>query len=285
MASQAAAAWPIRRIAREQAVLAGALIALAIVCWWLTDRRMDGMAMGPTLDVGGFGFYVGVWVVMMAAMMFPSVWPIVGMYDRIRAARAVPKSGTALVVIGYLATWTAWGVLAFAAIKLARAVFGDFLPWDGAGQYTAAAVVLLAAVYQVTPWKDACLTRCRGPITFVMENWRPGLWGAFRMGAVHGAWCVGCCWALMAALFAVGVMSIGWMAFIAALIAIEKLWPSRVVANWSVTIVLLVLGVALLVDPSVVPGMPDSGSHMQPMQMQGGDSMQGGSMDSGGSMP
>jgi predicted metal-binding membrane protein len=130
--------------------------------------------------------------------------------------------------------------------------------------------VLLAAVYQMTPLKNACLTRCRGPVMFVMENFRPGLYGAVRLGAVHGAWCVGCCWALMAALFALGVMSIGWMAFVAALIAIEKLLPSRVAANWTVTFVLLVVGLALLIDPSVVPGMPDSGggSDMQMKMMR-----------------
>ena len=267
MATQAAAAGG-RRVDREQVALAAILVALAVVCWWITDRRMDGMAMGPTIELGGLGFYTGVWVVMMAAMMFPSVWPIVGMYDRIRAGRDVPAAGTALVVAGYLAAWTAVGLLAFGAIKVANAVFGDFLPWSGAGRWVAAAVVIGAAVYQVTPLKDACLTRCRGPIMFVMENWRPGLGGAFRLGAVHGAWCVGCCWALMAALFALGVMSIGWMAFIAALIAIEKLWPSRVVANWSVTVVLVAVGLALLIDPSVVPGMPDGGHGGTMHQMQ-----------------
>jgi predicted metal-binding membrane protein len=225
------------------------------------------MAMGPTTELGGLGFYTGVWVVMMAAMMFPSVWPIVGMYDRIRSARSVAALGTALVVGGYLVTWTAWGLLAFGAIRLAHALFGNFLPWDGAGRWVAAIVVIAAAVYQMTPLKNACLTRCRGPVMFVMENFRPGLYGAFRMGAVHGAWCVGCCWALMAALFALGVMSIGWMAFIAGLIAIEKLLPSRLAANWTVTVVLLAVGVALLVVPSAVPGMPDSGNASQ-MKMQ-----------------
>jgi predicted metal-binding membrane protein len=257
MATQAAA-WPLRRIAREQIVLAGMLFALAALCWWVTGRRMDGMGMGPTTDLGGLGFYTGVWVVMMAAMMFPSVWPIVGMYERVRAGRSVPGAGTPLVVAGYLAAWTAWGLAAFAAIRLAHVLFGDFLPWDGAGRWVAAGVVLAAAAYQLTPLKNACLTRCRGPVMFVMENWRPSLWGAFRLGALHGAWCVGCCWALMAALFALGVMSLGWMAFIAALIATEKLLPSRVAANWLVTAVLLVVGVALLADPSALPGMPDA---------------------------
>ncbi|HYZ29302.1 MAG TPA: DUF2182 domain-containing protein [Thermoleophilaceae bacterium] len=265
MASQAAA-WPLRRIAREQVTLAAVLVALAVACWWITGRRMDGMAMGPTADLGGLGFYTGVWVVMMAAMMFPSVWPIVGMYERIRGARGVARPATGLVVAGYLATWTAWGVLAFGAFRLAHAVFGDFLPWGGAGRWVAAGVVLAAAVYQLTPLKNACLTRCRGPVMFVMENWRPGLYGAFRLGAVHGAWCVGCCWALMAALFALGVMSLGWMAFIAALIAVEKLFPSRIAANWSVTAVLVLVGLALLIDPSLVPGMPDTSAPMHPMR-------------------
>jgi predicted metal-binding membrane protein len=268
LAAPAAAAWPFRRLAREQATLVAALFVLAAVCWWLTDRRMDGMAMRPTTELGGFAFYVGVWVVMMAAMMFPSVWPTVGMYERIRSARAdAPRSGTALVVAGYLLAWTVWGVAAFVSIRGGRALFGNFLPWDGAGRWTAAGIVLVAAAYQLTPLKNACLTRCRGPLMFVMENWRPGAWGAFRMGAVHGGWCVGCCWALMAALFALGVMSIGWMVFIAALIAAEKLVPNRFVANYGVTAVLLVLGIALLVDPSAVPGTPDMGSGGSTMKM------------------
>jgi predicted metal-binding membrane protein len=260
--SSPAAAWPRgRRIEREQMLLALVLFALAAASWWITGRRMDGMAAGATADLGDLGFYTGVWVVMMAAMMFPSVWPIIGMYERIRVGRAdAPRAGTVLVVTGYLGIWTAWGVAAYGLIKGAQSVFGDFLPWDGAGRWVAAGVVLAAAVYQLTPLKNACLTRCRGPLMFVMENWRPGARGALRMGAVHGAWCVGCCWALMAALFALGVMSLGWMAAIAGLIAVEKLLPSRVVANYAVATVLLVIGVALLAHPAAVPGTPDGSS-------------------------
>jgi predicted metal-binding membrane protein len=265
----AAAAGGLRRVERRQSTLTGLLFVLAAVAWWVTDRRM-GMSMGPTTDLGALGFYTTVWVVMMAAMMFPSVWPVVGMYERIRAARAeAPRSGTALVVAGYLLSWTAWGLAAFGLIRGGRALFGDFLPWHGAGRWVAAGVVLLAAVYQVTPLKNACLTRCRGPLMFVMENWRPGRAGALRLGAIHGAWCVGCCWALMAALFALGVMSLGWMAFIAGLIAAEKLWPSRRVANLAVTALLAVIGIALLVDPSVVPGMPGDGMQMPAPMHQG----------------
>src|SRR4051812_50221998 len=107
-----AGAWPPTRIAREQSLLAGVLVVLALACWWITGLRMDGMAMGPTFDLGGLGFYTGVWVVMMAAMMFPSGWPIIGMYERIRAARPLARRGTPLVVAGDLATWTETGLLA-----------------------------------------------------------------------------------------------------------------------------------------------------------------------------
>ena len=231
---------------------------------------MDGMANGPTTSLGALGFYVTAWVVMMAAMMFPSVWPVVGIYERIRAARAeAPRSATVLVIFGYLLSWTGWGLAAYAVVQLARALFGDFLPWDGAGRWVAVGVVSAAALYQLTPIKNACLTRCRGPLMFVMENWRPGRVGALRMGAVHGAWCVGCCWALMAALFALGVMSIGWMAAIAGLIAIEKLLPNRVAANYTVAAVLVAIAIGLAADPAAVPGMPDPSPAPMHMDMDG----------------
>src|SRR3954447_18367517 len=118
MAGFAASAPPRgRRIEREQILLAVVLFAFAAISWLWTDNQMAGMATGPTTDLGDLGFYTGVWVVMMAAMMFPSVWPIVGMYERIRVSRNAPRSGTALVVGRYLAAWTAWGLAAYALIR------------------------------------------------------------------------------------------------------------------------------------------------------------------------
>jgi predicted metal-binding membrane protein len=112
----------------------------------------------------------------------------------------------------------------------------------------------------VTPLKDVCLGKCRSPLGFLLGSWRDGISGALRMGAKHGAWCVGCCWALMAALFALGVMSIAWMAFVAGLIALEKLVPSRRLATYGTAAVLLALGVLLVVAPDLVPGfrVPES---------------------------
>jgi predicted metal-binding membrane protein len=122
--------------------------------------------------------------------------------------------------------------------------------------------LLVAAVYELTPFKDVCLGKCRTPLGFLLGSWRDGLSGALQMGMRHGAWCVGCCWALMAALFALGVMSLVWMAFIAGLIALEKLLPSRRVATYGTAVVLLVLGVGVLSSPDAIPGLtvPGTGS-------------------------
>ena len=129
--------------------------------------------------------------------------------------------------------------------------------------------MIVAAVYELTPLKDVCLGKCRSPLGFLLGSWRDGLLGGLRMGAKNGAWCVGCCWALMAALFALGVMSITWMAFVAGLIAIEKTLPWRRVATYTTAAVLLVLGVLILTSPHMIPWltMPDD----QPMPMMAPD--------------
>jgi len=170
-------------------------------------------------------------------------------------------------------------------LALGRALLGPELAWDGAGRWVAGATLLAAAAYELTPYKDACLSRCRHPLGFLLGAWRDGLAGAVAMGARHGAWCAGCCWALMAALFALGVMSIGWMAFIAALIAAEKLLPWPVATSRAIALLLLVLGLSVAITPSSVPGLtlPDSPEAMKAMSsMEGGsmNSTQGGSMDS-----
>jgi len=242
-------------------VLVAVLLVLAVVAWLVTDERMGGMDAGPATDPGALGFYVGVWVVMMAAMMFPSVAPMVVAYAHIqskRRERGRAGSGPAAVgmfVVGYLVSWTAFGLAAYGLLELGRALSIDALAWDAAGPYVAGVVMLGAAVYQLTPAKDVCLRKCRGPLAFVLGSWKPGYDGALRMGVEHGGWCVGCCWALMAALFALGVMSVGWMAFVAALIAFEKLLPWKSVANLGVAVVLALLAIGVAFAPQRVPGL------------------------------
>ncbi|HET8813934.1 MAG TPA: DUF2182 domain-containing protein [Solirubrobacterales bacterium] len=245
--------------------LVATLLAFAVIAWALTDDRMGGMDAGPGTDPGTFGFFLGVWVVMMAAMMFPSIAPMVLVYARVQArnrqrGRATPVGGTAIFVTGYLVSWTAAGVFLYAVAQGAASLSSDFFAWDRAGPYLAGGIIVLAAVYQLTPLKDACLTKCRNPVSFVMTSWRPGRGGALRMGMEHGAWCVGCCIALMGVLFALGVMSLVWMAFVAGLIAIEKLLPWKALANRGIPVLLVVLGLAVALAPERVPGLTEPGS-------------------------
>src|SRR5436190_3949253 len=274
-----------------QAGLVGLLLVLAAGAWATTGGLMSGMDAGPGSDPGALGFFLGAWVVMMAAMMFPSIAPMVVMHVRIQEGRkargqSAPMGATTFFVAGYLITWTLAGLVGYAAFQVGKAVTGDLFAWDNGGQYLAGGIILAAAVYQLTPLKDTCLRHCRSPFMFLLERWQPGRIGALRVGVSHGAWCFGCCWALMAALFALGVMSVGWMAFIAALIAIEKLLPWRVLANRGIALLLLVLGLAVAITPGSVPGLtlPDSPEAMKAMQSMEGGATGGNNGTSGKSM-
>jgi predicted metal-binding membrane protein len=198
---------------------------------------------------------------MMAAMMFPSVAPTVALYARMsRTSRLVPVVFTA----GYLTTWAGAGVVAFLIGVVAHRAAGGDLAWEHAGRPLAGATLLVAAVYEVTPLKNACLGKCRSPLGALLGSWRGGRSGALRMGAKNGAWCVGCCWALMASLFALGVMSVTWMAIVAGLIATEKTLPWRRTATYGTALVLIALGVLVLVAPDAIPILNIPGSDPMP---------------------
>jgi predicted metal-binding membrane protein len=196
---------------------------------------------------------------MMAAMMFPSVAPTVALYARMTKVRR-PVAPYAFAA-GYLLTWTVAGVGAYGLFRLGREALGADLAWSRGGQWFAGGVLMLAAVYEVTPLKDVCLAKCRSPLGFLLSSWRDGVRGAVDMGARHGAWCVGCCWALMAALFALGVMSLAWSAVVAGLIAFEKLVPWRRVATYGTAAVLVVFAVMLWAAPDAIPGLTVPAHH------------------------
>jgi predicted metal-binding membrane protein len=229
------------------------LFGMAGMGWWWTVDRMRGMDDGPWTGLGALGWFLGVWIVMMAGMMFPSVAPTIALYSRMTRQRS-PLSPLSFAA-GYLVTWAGAGVLAFAIGTVAARVPGDVFAWDHAGRSVAGATLLVAAGYELTPLKDVCLGKCRSPLGSLLGSWRDGWSGALRMGVQNGAWCVGCCWALMASLFALGAMSVTWMAVVAGLIAVEKTLPWRRAATYGTTALLLGLGVLLLVAPDAVPGL------------------------------
>jgi predicted metal-binding membrane protein len=189
---------------QRAAVKSGLLLAaVAAGCWALLLRMGDEMPMGA-------GLWLGAWTVMMAAMMLPSTAPLVLLYGR----RANTTDST-LLMAGYLLVWAAVGLAAYAIdVRIMD-------PPDG----VIAGVLIGAGVYQLTPLKSACLKRCRNPLDFLVTHWHGGRTGALRLGAEHGAYCVGCCWALMVVLVVAGAMGLAWVIAIAAAIAAEKLLP------------------------------------------------------------
>jgi predicted metal-binding membrane protein len=253
---------PAFAAARARLGLIALLFALAGIGWWWTIDQMRGMDNGPWTGLGTLGWFLAVWVVMMAAMMFPSVAPTVALYSRMTSERS-PLSPF-LFAAGYLVTWGGVGVLAFAIAAAGDGIVGDMLSWSRAGRWVAGATLVVAAGYELTPLKDVCLSKCRSPLGFLLGSWRAGWSGAIRMGMKNGAWCVGCCWALMASLFALGVMSVVWMAFVAGLIAVEKTLPWRRVATCATAAILFGLGVLLLVAPDTIPGLAIPGSNPMP---------------------
>ena len=233
--------------------LVALLLALAVLAWWSTVDRMRGMDQGFGTNPGSLGWFLGVWVVMMAAMMLPSVAPTVALYSRMTRTRAPLAS--LVFTSGYFLSWAAAGVLAFGVAGIIGGIAGERLAWDRSGRWLAAGILFAAALYELTPLKDICLRKCQSPLGFLLGSWRGGLSGAARMGAKHGAWCIGCCWALMAALFALGIMSLAGMAFIAAMITAEKLLPWHRVVTYGTAAILSLLGVLLISAPHAIPGL------------------------------
>jgi predicted metal-binding membrane protein len=249
---------------RIQVALVGLLLVLAGAGWAVTGDRMRGMDAGPGTALGGLGWFIVVWVTMMAAMMLPSIAPMVVAHARLQETRRTrgrtsALGANALFVAGYLVAWTAAGLLGYMIFDGLRSLDLGLLAWDDAGRYVAGGVIVGAGLYQLTTPKDACLRHCRSP-AMLLRHWHPGRLGALRMGIEHGAICIGCCWTLMAALFALGVMSVAWMAFVAALIAAERLLPWKAPAVRAVAVVLAVLGLAVAFAPEQVPGLTIPGT-------------------------
>jgi len=229
------------------------LIAGALAAWVVTIDRMRGMDEGPGTDLGGFGWYLGIWITMTAAMMLPSTAP---------AARQLARRSTLapelLFVAGYLTVWTAYGVVAYGLYQLVGSLDVGRLAWDQDGPYAAGAVIAAAGLYELTPLKRRCLRRCRSA--------PPGT--AFGSGIEHGRDCVGCSGALMTVLFVLGLMSLVWMAVIAAVIFAEKVLPAGARLASLVAVALVALGIWVALSPATVPALTEPAN--APMMQPGG---------------
>ena len=212
---------------RGRGVTIFALATLSLLAWiYLFSNpemgSMAGMASMPGMaEAPGFPIIAAMWATMMVAMMLPSAAPAILLYARVHRHSTEAPPPTAAFLAGYLACWLGFALLA-ASLQLAIASPVTMAVESRVG---AAALLVVAGLYQLSPLKDACLNRCRSPAEFITRHYRPGSLGAARLGLLHGAYCVGCCWLLMALLFVGGVMNLVWVAALTLLVAAEKLLP------------------------------------------------------------
>ena len=252
-----ARSWPLAEsVDRTGVAVIATLIALAGLSWMVTSKRMAGMHAGPGSDPGTLGFFLVTWIVMMAAMMLPSITPTVSLYLRTLRPRSnsrILALRSAGLVIGYFGTWATFGILAFAAAAAANRLAAhapDAAPW------VAALLLAAAGGYQLSPLKDRCLKHCRSPLGFLIHfgSYR-GRLRDVRVGLYHGAYCIGCCWGLMVVLITVGVMNLAWMVGIAAVVFVEKTWRHGKAFSVAAGLALIIFALFVPWHPGLIPGL------------------------------
>jgi predicted metal-binding membrane protein len=224
--------------------IVAALLVCAAAAWLLTAKQASSMGMGG-MAMMDTGIFLVTWLVMMVAMMFPSVAPIVLAHASVVRSRGEGVLPTVAFVAGYLIVWTAAGLVPLAVIQVLNSSFGmslgDWLPRLGG------AVIVVAGIYQLTPLKDVCLKACRSPLGFVLtHDFGGGGASAVRAGLSHGLYCLGCCWALMAVLAVLGLMNVAWMAAFAAVFFLEKNWRGGVQLSKAVGVFCLAGGIIFI---------------------------------------
>ena len=256
---------------RVTLVVVGILIGLAAAAWWSTVRQANSMS-DMVSGLGQVGvrapndmtvpIFMGMWVAMMVAMMFPTVAPIVLAHRMVVKRRGGGETPTAAFVLGYLLVWSLIGVIPLIGFLAFRNLSGSaadsrWLPTLAGG------ILVVAGAYQFTRWKATCMKACRTPLSFLMtHDFGKGSRGAFRAGVSHGAYCLGCCWALMAVLVVVGLMNLVWMAAIALVFLAEKNWKHAVGLTKLIGTGLVVVGIIVIVSPGVLPTLSGAGGKM-----------------------
>lgn len=189
------------------------------------------------------------WILMLAAMMLPTTLPLLDVFRRLTAQRTDRRSLTALLITGYLAVWGAFGLVAHLADRMVTLAVGQSDYLIANGWIVGAAILMMAGLYQFSALKYRCLDKCRSPLGFVIEHWRGAreTWQALLLGGRHGAFCVGCCWAMMLLMFVVGTANTGWMLALGAVMAAEKNSPAgrRLAAPVGAVLLLAALWIAL----------------------------------------
>ena len=236
-------------------LLALAAGAWAVLVWQSADADMD-MTMAPSTMGLRAPLFLAIWVAMMVAMMFPTAAPMILTFHKVQAGKR--KRGDTFVstwvfVAAYILVWTLAGVAAYAGALAAEAIALRAALSPATAARIGGAVLILAGIYQLTPLKDLCLSKCRTPITFIMTSWRDGAVGALRMGVLHGEYCLGCCWLLFVILFPLGIMNIAAMAVITLIVFAEKTLPWGRLASRATAAALVAYGAVVIAAPQVLP--------------------------------
>jgi len=248
-----------RVVQREQYLILGGLLILSALAWALLiwqSSMMNNQAMGLTMGMSAF-LFIAIWIVMMVAMMFPTVAPMILAFTKIYASKR--QQGRAFVpswvfISAYLLVWSLCGVIAYLLAVLSEHLAAQSMWLMDNRVHLSGGVLLVAGLYQLSPLKDICLGKCRTPLQFILTSWHDGYVGAFRMGLEHGAYCLGCCWLLFVILFPLGLMNLAVMALVTALIFAEKALPW----GWQISklagVALILYGALVLFLPTAFPG-------------------------------
>ena len=255
MSDRPAAAYPL---GRERNAILGTLLALSAACWAIVVWQWSasgGSDMGLTMGMAA-PLFLALWVAMMVAMMFPTAAPMILMFARIQKGKVArgQASVPAWIFVGaYLAVWVVFGVAAYAAAIGAERLADRSMWLMDAAPRIGGSVLIAAGLYQLSPLKDVCLSKCRTPMQFVLTSWRDGYAGAWRMGVEHGVYCLGCCWMLFVILFPLGIMNVAAMAVITLLIFAEKSSPLSRGAVVLAAAGLVAYGAFILFVPDALP--------------------------------
>src|SRR5215468_9134710 len=262
-------------LSRQRSVILGLLLALAaaawaILVWTHADSNMEDMTTGSLTFGPRAPLFLVIWVVMMVAMMLATAAPMILTFHKVQAANRQPRDAfvsTWVFAAAYLLVWAFAGLAAYVGMQAAEAEIARVaLPPVTVAQ-VGGAIIVVAGIYQLTPLKDVCLSKCRDPLDFIVTSWRGGATSALEMGFLHGAFCLGCCWLLFVILFPLGIVNVGAMAAVTLIILAEKTLPWPRLTPYATAGALVLYGALVITSPQLLPTFQQDGGAAMPAEM------------------
>lgn len=245
-----------------------AAAAWAVLIWQHPDATMDmtaSVTIGPRAPL-----FLVMWIVMMVAMMLPTAAPMILTFHKVQAANRQPRDAfvsTWVFVAAYLVVWAFAGLAAYVGMQAAEAAIARAALPPSAVAQVGGAIIVVAGIYQLTPLKDVCLSKCREPIDFIVTSYRDGATSALEMGFLHGAYCLGCCWLLFVILFPLGIMNVAAMAAVTLIILAEKTLPWPRFAPYATAGALVLYGALVITSPQLLPTFQQDGGSAMPAEI------------------